>query len=97
MSLIEIVDGPSKWDLMLALFDAINKSRSTRFTLDKYFGGPTEPCEVVIIGVTRAPGVETWDISGELRSPRESIWQRFIGTYSTSNRHGQIKLESQTA
>lgn len=101
MPRIEIIDGPSKLDLMLALFDfwlPNNQTRSVNFkgrmNVGEQDGSLTDVYEVVIEGCRRIPGQEAWVITGEVNIPREERWSKFTGTYSTFNRIGDLEFEN---
>lgn len=96
---IEIIDGPNKMDLMLALFDhplPNGEWRSVRFRTKKDMGSGAfwmESFEATINGCKRVPGPEVWEIAGEVKIPRDGHWLKFTGTYSTPKRIGEMEVE----
>lgn len=93
----EIMDGPSKFDLFLALFDG----RSVVFQIE-YMSGKY-PMKASIIGVVSAAGDnEHWIISGILDPSLIIIGDKdhaFTATYNTHHRnnngvYGEVRLES---
>ena len=94
----DVLDGPSRWDLMLALFDpwlAQTESRKVRFTISRLYGSyPTDFCEATVVGVRRIAGNEAWEITGEARPGRSGVWVPFRAQYSTARRRGSMTLES---
>lgn len=51
-----IEDGPSKWDLMLGLFDNLSNGRTVRFNLDREAGPGTSYIAVCLNAVSREDG-----------------------------------------
>lgn len=99
-----ITGGPSKWDLMLGLFD--NHSRNPReieFSIvDPVSPGHGEPAvikkiKVVINGVGRESGNgESWIFNGywNLHDPSAPRNPKVNGYYSTLSRTGWLSLEA---
>ncbi len=87
-----ITNGPSKFDLMVALFD---KNRGVEFTVK--FDGFTNRFDFTITGVRIEDGSrESWLIEGlytEIEKPRgrEVNWKGFRGYYDTRRRTGWIE------
>ncbi|OGY22682.1 MAG: hypothetical protein A2126_01245 [Candidatus Woykebacteria bacterium GWB1_45_5] len=91
MPRVEIVDGPGIWGLVLALFDSMpigNYSRPTYFKVQEK-PGDTLHAEATIIGCTKVPGPEVWEIVGEIRL--HGTWTKFKATYSTPLRSGSME------
>lgn len=86
-----ILNGPSKFDLMLALFDRAGASpRSVYFTLHS-----DEQAEVVVTGVEAESGSgEEWLFKGyrRLRTQDVAAPQNVVGFYSTQHRKGWVQL-----
>jgi hypothetical protein len=82
-----VIDGPSKFDLMVSLFVGSNAAGSQSevyFTLEDGFRVP-----VRINGIEREDGSgESWCITGYFGQVRAS------GYFSTSRRHGYIEFSS---
>ena len=94
----EITAGPSKMDLMLALFDqpvieGTIRHRTVRFTVesvtDKHRMKVGE-VELIVDGVTREDGSgESWNIEGRFAPrPGDHLHPRVKGYYSTYLRKG---------
>jgi hypothetical protein len=99
----QIVDGPSKFELMLALFDR-NPRRVVKIVLDEGISddGPTigHKHELTITQVAAGSGRdESWEICGTLtfsvrghgQSLRDSP-RTFRGNFRTDNRKGSIVI-----
>lgn len=94
----DIVQGPSKFDLMLALFD--RKPINTRSVEFKLAGGNNISAHVVLNGVEVESGCgESWIFKGYVRRASPSL-ERSVpappsdcwGYYRTDTRKGWIKL-----
>ncbi|MDP3974828.1 MAG: hypothetical protein Q8P88_00880 [Candidatus Jorgensenbacteria bacterium] len=92
-----IVNGPSKFDLMVALF---KKDEEVRFTLDSLSGSEEvaqSEVSIMLNGVSVEDGSrEHWLISGFYTEPerpahREVNWTRFEGYYDSRTRTGWLK------
>lgn len=96
MAHFNITDGPSKFDLMVALFDGdCRHRRMVRFSLEdpeaspKY--GDIPDHEFVINGFTREDGSgESWNFTGYY--PGSSQGAPCKGTFSTQIRKGWIEF-----
>lgn len=87
-----ITDGPSKWDLMLALFDPASHQRTVKFYLqDRRF------FEASILEVGKEDGSgESWLLAGSLKEAFEGggsgcRWY-FHAYFETQRRKGWIKF-----
>lgn len=90
----EISNGPSKYDLSVALFDApggMFRSVRLNLTYSELASRPLRNFEAVVYGCTRAPGPEVWDLTGELHIG--GVWSKFTARYSTPKRIGTIEYE----
>lgn len=87
----KIINGPSKFDLMLALFD-IDKQRRINFVVDNH-GKNTIYC--IISGVTIGFDTEQWIITGKITSDRNGggiAGRNFSAVYSTHTRKGTFSF-----
>lgn len=84
--LANIVNGPSKWDLMLALFDVDDNGRP-RLIDFTYDDGSLETCRVVSILAEDGSG-ESWMIEG--RTNFKNLI--FKALFSTRTRRGRIEI-----
>jgi len=88
-----IVNGPSKWDLMLALLDGdCTSRRRVVFSLqsEKNKSMPVPDQEFIINGIDREDGSgEGWLIRGISTAPHDKRMQAY---FSTKTRHGWLKL-----
>ena len=97
MPRIEIVDGPGKMDLMLALFDLMPNGvfRSVNFKVKEDcgedYGTLSNSYEAVISGCARVAGPEVWMVTGEIKIT--NLWRKFKATYSTPKRIGDLEYE----
>ena len=85
----EIIGGPSKFDLMLCLFDnnIPDRQRMAGFVLS---GLGNFPHDFIINGVEREDGSgEKWLIRG-VRNGRSA--EQMKGYYNTQNRRGRLEL-----
>ena len=64
----DLYDGPSKWDLMLGLFDNLSNSRNVTFGIRDRESGQREEVEVCLNSVAREDG-SGYDLSN-LPKPR---------------------------
>ena len=92
MCSLEITVGPSKFDLMLALFDRKGSDDQIRFVR---FAGPQGAFEVIISGVTSTNITEQWEISG-LAFPVVNGMSAikgffFTGNFNTQRRKGKFE------
>ena len=85
-----IIGGPSKFDLMVSLFDGNNHHRRTvRFVLK----GIAPGMDVSIGGVQQEDGSgESWNFEGNVRLKNASRNWNVRGHYSTNDRHGHFKF-----
>ena len=91
----EIFNGPSKWDLMLALFDHRLPEIGNR-PIDFRVGessGNSLYAAAFLSGCSIAPGPEVWELTGEIRFPRTGCWVKFKAMYSTAQRKGHMDYE----
>ncbi len=101
-----IIDGPSKYDLMLALFDGASnvpaphddtiydeiRQRTVRFTTDSN-DERRRYLEMQIDEIGRENGSgESWNFSGYAKSPT-APFRRVQGYYSTARRRGTLRFE----
>lgn len=82
---MKILNGPSKWDIMLALFDNTARAvRTVKFTCDQT-GLPTRDFEVSIDSVLREDGSgESWEFTGHVG------FQSVKGCFNTVTRKGHF-------
>ncbi len=89
----EIVSGPSKFDLMLALFDNLEQRRPITFTLETKVEGMdtdvTPPIHIYVVGLG-GRGNESWIIKGNCHF--SSGHRHVQAIYSTRTRKGGIEL-----
>ena len=99
MPFLTIVDGPSKWHLILSLFDhleADGEPRKIEFRLDNE---PGVRRKAIIDSCKRLPGEEfseahDWELAGRIniRQPgSKRVWHSFTATYSTKTRSGSLE------
>lgn len=83
-----IMAGPSKFDLMLALFDlTANKPHKVSFTLHE-----TTYTDVRVNSVSQEDGSgESWNIAGYISRAGDTL-ERFSAYYRTDLRTGRFKL-----
>ena len=94
MAQINLVTGPGKWDLMLALFDHIQANGDQR---ELEFGiandgqaGPAS-CKVLLQGCSRSPSEDgKWSLTGRIWIYGSGHWTDFQGWFSTIRRDGQV-------
>lgn len=94
--MMKITSGPSKWDLMLGLFDNTSeKSRYVAFVLDKPtndYDFPHGKVEISIDSLEREDGSgDSWNITGRLRGSNQFIRAFF----STKRRKGTLTQDDQ--
>lgn len=83
-----IIDGPSKWDLMQALFEPVSANRFVEFRVAGLSGKDSCCDRVSISEIAREDGSgESWNLAGN--SP--GGWY-FHAYFSTKNRKGWIKF-----
>ena len=101
MRQFQITDGPSKFELMLALFDRLpgDRFRTVEFRAvmvpNSEFGG--DPGFDRTVRAARIRSVirqesEDWYLVGEIHQPSDARWVNFEGTYSTKSRSGIITM-----
>jgi len=85
---LTIVDGPSKFELMLGLFDGNSRNpRSVHFTLLNGSLTNDQPLRVVLCGVSREDGSgESWNFTGY------SNGSNVKGYFSTKSRTGHVQI-----
>jgi hypothetical protein len=101
----QVIDGPSKYDLMVALFNEVNdvkRRHKVVFTTTAAEGSPvTFKLTAVIEGVMREDGTgESWCINGYTVPSHPSVRvQTFTGHFSTQSRQGHLHFtdDSETA
>lgn len=88
-SLFHLTGGPSKYDLMLALFDGRgNEQRLVTFSL-QHIG----EIEVRIMGVDREDGsAESWVFKGYAESFAQPGPNKVEGYFHTQRRHGHVRF-----
>ncbi|MDO8601658.1 MAG: hypothetical protein Q7R62_00795 [bacterium] len=87
-----IVNGPSKFDLMVALFygSGLEKTRP-EVTFEIGAGGETRRVSCIINSISREDGSgESWNIQGY--TPHEEPWMDFRAYFTTSVRQGHIRF-----
>lgn len=94
MPRVEITDGPSKFDLMLALFDRMpdGSYRHLKFNIQSELEGVVARnyCTAVVHGCSRVPGPDVWSVTGEVMIPGAKRWEPFEGVYSPGKRIGHM-------
>jgi hypothetical protein len=88
---LEIINGPAKFDLMLALFD-IDKRRRINFAIDNR---DKDTIHCVINGVTIGFDTEQWIITGRADSSGNGggvAGRDFSAVYSTQTRKGTFSF-----
>ena len=102
MACLKIVNGPSKWDLMLSLFDDGNPHRrKVTFFLEDPREKAKEPrlqvllvLEFIIDKLERAAGRRSegkWDFGG-FYLKNDDHYEYARGSFSTKNRKGWVEL-----
>lgn len=95
MTRYTIVNGPSKWDLMLAFFDKLgNRRRSVIFTMKE--GGPADSWtgEVVVNNLEWEDGSsESWNFKGY--ATFLGVKNGVRGYFGTMSRKGWIEFEEE--
>ena len=87
-----VVGGPSKFDLMLSLFDG---NQTPRRTVDFQLEGKKYPISVAILGVQQEDGSgESWNIEGLLWDKHHSEGYKVKGYYVTKGRAGSLVFEA---
>lgn len=90
-TVLDIIDGPSKFDLMISLFGTQGARPAVEF---KVAGGIVGRVRVEIRGVSREGSTdESWSLTGFMQPDPEmgAIW--LTGSYSTSTRGGKLKYD----
>ena len=86
---LEVVNGPSKWDLMIALFHG---NSSHRYPVQFHVESFNSPVEAIINGVeSEDESGYSWRILGYIRLPAESY--SFQGRYTSLGRVGALALK----
>ena len=91
---VDISDGPSKFDLMLALFDAYQHGQGKTSIRRVMFGTAIGLVEARITSVSIEDGSnESWLISGSFTRLEDGTWwlYNFDGYYSTRRRKGYLQ------
>ena len=94
MARFKITDGPSKFDLMVALFHkAISNPTTVQFTFHEeviFSGSPTPfTWNIIIDSVGREDGSgESWLFTGSYRDVVAGMTRNLRGFFSTRNRRG---------
>ncbi len=86
--IFKISGGPSKFDLMVSLFDGDSSNRrSVSFTVEE------QTCEVTISTLSREDGSgESWNFSGFVRGSIVSPGYGIKGYYSSQRRCGHFEV-----
>ena len=96
MAHFNIVGGPSRWDLMLAIFDGdFHHRRIVTFSLDPQENLPIRSLICTINEVGREDGSgENWLFEGETYYPAEIVSNYHIhGFFSTRTRTGWVEMD----
>lgn len=96
MAMYSIVNGPSKWDMMLALFD--NTAASPRHIIFEIGAvGPSfRDAKIVVNSIEREDGSgESWSFRGYAHKADGSLPTQcnVSGYYSTRTRKGSMRIE----
>jgi hypothetical protein len=87
-----IKSGPSKWDLMLALFD--NNVLANPRTVEFEFVENHAPEKVIVMSVEREDhSGDSWNITGFIPASGVHSQRNVRGYYSTQTRRGDLTIE----
>jgi hypothetical protein len=89
-----IVDGPSKFDWMVAFFEDPDRCRGV--TIIFQVGGQDTKyhSSMSINALERVGTSESWFFNGEIEqiSPKSDRWKKITGRYNTHYRNGEFQL-----
>jgi hypothetical protein len=90
MARFVIVNGPSKFDLMVSLFDGdFQRRKEITFTVPTGVALPPMVVTATISGAEREDGSgESWNFRAMVFIPNHCSWEKATGYYSTKTRQG---------